>query len=71
MSGPKPIDPELLARATPELKSDIESKAGDDNKIACAMLRKLAETHEVPYKVAGTAADSMGIRVRDCDLGCF
>jgi putative aminopeptidase FrvX len=50
--------------------SDIESKAADD-KIACAMLRKLAETHEVPYKVAGTAADSMGIRVRDCDLGCF
>ena len=68
--GPKQVDPELVARATPELRSDIETKQVD-GRIACAMLRKLAEDHGLPYKVAGAAADDMGYKVRDCDLGCF
>jgi hypothetical protein len=71
MTGPKETSPELLARVTPELASDVQAKKGEDNKIACAMLRKLAEDHGVPYKVAGAAADDLGIKVRDCDLGCF
>jgi hypothetical protein len=25
----------------------------------------------VPYKVAGAAADMQGIKVHNCDLGCF
>jgi len=71
MSGPKETDPKLLERVTPELRDVIAAKAGDDGKVACAMLRKIAEDNDVPYKVAGAAADEMGIRVRDCDLGCF
>ena len=34
-------------------------------------LRKLAEDMGVPYKVAGAAADEIGVRVHNCDLGCF
>jgi hypothetical protein len=68
--GPKQVDPALVARATPELRADVQAKAVD-GRLACATLRKLAEDHGVAYKVAGAAADDMGYKVRDCDLGCF
>lgn len=67
----KSPDPALLQRITPELRDAVTAKSDADGKIACAMLRKLAEDHEVPYNVAGAAADDLGIRVRDCGLGCF
>ena len=70
MSNDKVVDPQLIERVTPELVDAIEAKT-EDGKIACAMLRKLAEDHGVAYKVAGAAADVNGIKVRDCDLGCF
>lgn len=66
----KTIDPGLAERVTPEL-SEAVAAAAKDGKVACARLRKLAEDHGVVYKVAGAAADMQGIRVRDCDLGCF
>ncbi len=68
--GPKQVDPALVARVTPELRAAIEAKQVD-GRLACPMLRRIAEDHNVPYKVAGAAADDMGYRVRDCDLGCF
>lgn len=68
--APKQVDPALVARATPELRAEIDAKQVD-GRIACPMLRRIAENHDVPYKVAGAAADDMGLRVRDCDLGCF
>ena len=48
----------------------IRAKAVD-GKVTCPVLRKFAEDTGVPYKVAGTAADMAGIRVHNCDLGCF
>ncbi len=71
MSGsPKQTDPKWAARVTPELAAAVEAKASD-GKITCPVLRKLAEDSGVPYKVAGAAADSIGIKVHNCDLGCF
>lgn len=70
MSDKKPLDPALVERITPELTEAVLAGARD-GKVACAWLRKLAEDHGVPYKVAGAAADTNGVRVRDCDLGCF
>jgi len=70
MSGNKEIDPRWLAQVTPELVEAVKAKAVD-NKVTCPVLRKLAEDSAVPYKVAGAAADSVGIRVHNCDLGCF
>lgn len=70
MSGEKTIDPSLADRVTPELTAAVVA-AVSDGKVACARLRKIAEDHGVAYKVAGAAADLEGIRVRDCDLGCF
>lgn len=70
MSDKKPLDPSVIERITPELV-DAVMAAEKDGKVACARLRKIAEDQGVPYKVAGAAADTNNVRVRDCDLGCF
>lgn len=67
---PKPVDPRWTAKITPELTADVKAKAVDGH-ITCPVLRKLAETHDVAYKVAGAAADAAGVKVKNCDLGCF
>jgi len=66
----KVVDAELVARVTDELREAVKSMERDGS-VPCAALRKLAEDSGVPYKVAGAAADLSGIRVRNCDLGCF
>ena len=71
MSGaPKEIDPRWLDQVTPELKDAVAMKAVD-GRVTCPVLRKLADDTGVPYKVAGAAADSLGVKVKNCDLGCF
>lgn len=70
MSGNKEIDPRWAEQVTPELVEAVKAKAVD-NRVTCPVLRKLAEDSGVPYKVAGAAADSVGIKVHNCDLGCF
>ncbi len=63
-------DPRWTAQITDEMKAVIAAKAVD-GKITCPVLRKFAEDQGVPYKVAGAAADAAGVRVHNCDLGCF
>ena len=68
--GPKVHDPRWVEQVTEQMKADIAAKAVD-GKVTCPVLRKYAEDAGVPYKVAGTAAYLAGIRVHNCDLGCF
>ncbi len=71
MSGtPKQVDPKWAEQVTPELMEAIRAEA-HDGKVTCPVLRKYAEDTGVPYKVAGAAADAVGIKVHNCDLGCF
>lgn len=70
MSSPKAIDPKWAGQVTDELKAAVLAKA-TDGKITCPVLRKLAEDQGVPNRVAGAAADLAGVRVGNCDLGCF
>ncbi len=71
MSGePKTVDPRWAEKVTPELTEAVKAKAVD-GRITCPVLRKLAEDSGVSYKVAGAAADGAGIKVKNCDLGCF
>lgn len=69
-NGRKELDPRWTAQVTDEMKAALLAKAVD-GKVTCAVLRKFAEDGGVPYKVAGAAADMAGIRVKNCDLGCF
>ena len=68
--GPKQHDPRWVEQVTPEMTEAIVAKAGD-GKVTCPVLRKFAEDQGVAYKVAGAAADLAGIKVKNCDLGCF
>lgn len=67
---PKTLDPRWTAQVTDEMMEAIRAKAVD-GKVTCPVLRKFAEDSGVPYKVAGAAADMAGVRVHNCDLGCF
>lgn len=68
--NPKQVDPRWAGKVTPELEQAVREK-GADGSITCPVLRKLAEDFGVPYKVAGVAADLVGVKVKNCDLGCF
>lgn len=71
MSGSKKeLDPRWTAQVTEDMKEAVLAKAVD-GKVTCPVLRKLAEDWNVPNKVAGAAADLAGVRVHNCDLGCF
>jgi len=70
VSSPKNVDPKWAAQVTDELKAAVLAKAAD-GKVTCPVLRKLADDHGVPNQVAGAAADMAGVKVGNCDLGCF
>ena len=53
-----------------ELKEEMLKKA-KDGKLSCAEARQLAESLGLPYKEVGAAADELGIKIKDCQLGCF
>jgi hypothetical protein len=59
-----------MTEVTPEFIEALKAKAVD-GRITCPVLRKLAEDSGVPYKAAGDAADAEGIRIKNCELGCF
>jgi hypothetical protein len=68
---PKTVDPRWAQQVTPEMTDALKAKADESGKITCPVLRKFAEDQGVAYKVAGAAADAAGVRVKNCDLGCF
>jgi len=69
-TGEKTVDPRWSDQVTSELVDAVTGKAVE-GRITCPVLRKLAEESGVPYKVAGAAADQAGVKVKNCDLGCF
>ena len=55
-------------------KSSIENiitEKAEDGIITCADIRKIAEENAISYKHAGSIADRLNIKIRNCDLGCF
>jgi len=53
-----------------KLKEEMMKKAVD-RKLPCAAARKLAEDLGVSYSEVGAAADELGIKIKNCQLGCF
>ncbi len=53
-----------------ELKEEMMNKASH-GKLSCAAARKIAEKMGVSYKEVGDAADELGIKIKNCQLGCF
>jgi len=46
-------------------------RAAPDKRISCPRARALARELGVPARVLGRAADELGIKIYDCELGCF
>jgi molybdopterin-guanine dinucleotide biosynthesis protein len=63
MAIKKLIDEKKLAREM--LKKAV------NGKLSCSEARKIAERLNIPYKKVGKTADDLGIRIKDCRLGCF
>jgi hypothetical protein len=53
-----------------DLENEIKEKAVD-SRLSCAAAREIAEDLKLPYSKVGDAANKLGIRIRDCQLGCF
>jgi len=53
-----------------KLTEEIMKKAVD-RKLPCAVARKIAEDFGVSYSSVGAAADELGIKIKNCQLGCF
>jgi len=53
-----------------ELKQKM-MKMAVEGKLSCAVARKIAEDLDIPYKEVGDAANALGIRIKNCQLGCF
>jgi molybdate transport system regulatory protein len=53
-----------------ELKEVILEKSVD-RKLSCASARNIAKTLGLPIKEVGAAADELGIKINNCELGCF
>jgi hypothetical protein len=58
----------LLMRT--ELKEEIMKRAVG-GKLACAVARSIAEELHITYMEVGEAADELGIKIKNCELGCF
>ncbi|MBO8128780.1 MAG: hypothetical protein H0Z39_06235 [Peptococcaceae bacterium] len=39
--------------------------------LTCPQARELAKKLGVPNRVIGRACDLAGVKIKDCDLGCF
>ncbi len=53
-----------------ELKEKMIKRAVN-GKLSCSSARKIAEELGISYKDVGAAADELGIRIKNCQLGCF
>lgn len=46
-------------------------RAAPEKRITCARAHELAAELGVPVRVIGAACDALGIKIRECQLGCF
>jgi len=64
-----------LVQTVPEAPGDVtvslRAAASDDEKISCAALWRIAEDHGLPRIAIACAAETLGLRVTPCQLGCF
>jgi len=55
----------------PEEVLKAVKEAAEDGKLPCAQAHRLGEKLNVSYRLIGEAANQLGIKIKDCQLGCF
>jgi hypothetical protein len=59
-----------LSDVPPELRRALD-EAADDGRLACAAAWRLADERGLPRLLMGSAAETVGVRIIRCPLGCF
>lgn len=55
----------------PRLIETLRSRTGDDKSLSCAEAFEMARDLDVPPAVVGRTCNELGIKVTNCQLGCF
>lgn len=55
----------------PRLIETLKAHAGDEKRIACEDAFKIARDLDVPLADVGRTCTELGIKVMQCQLGCF
>ena len=63
-----------MENTIPPIMSDIEYdvlRAGKDGNINCIQALAIAKKYDVSPKEVGAVIDGLGIKIHNCQLGCF
>ena len=63
--------PAMTPGNIPRLIETLKAQAGDDKRIACADAFKIARDLDVPLADVGRTCNELGIKMMQCQLGCF
>lgn len=53
------------------IKERLQAIMGEEGSLTCARASRLAEELGVAPRMVGETATAMGIKITDCQLGCF
>jgi len=62
---------DMTAGNIPRLIETLKAQAGDEKLLACTDAFKIARDLDVPLAEVGSTCNELGIRVMQCQLGCF
>jgi len=61
----------MTAGNIPRLIETLKTQAGDEKRLACAEAFKIARDLDVPLADVGRTCNELGIKMMQCQLGCF
>ena len=61
----------MTAGTIPRLIETLRTQAGDAKRLACADAFRIAQDLDVPLAEVGRACNELGIKMMQCQLGCF
>ena len=61
----------MTAGTIPRLIETLRTQAGDEKRLACADAFRIAQDLDVPLAEVGRACNELGIKMMQCQLGCF
>ena len=61
----------MIPGNTPRLIESLKAQAGDEKRIACEDAFKIARDLDVTLADVGRTCNELGIKLMQCQLGCF
>ena len=61
---------EVMSKLEPNVLEEVKA-AAPEGRLTCAKAHELAEKLQVSLLAIGQAADELGIKIKNCRLGCF